>query len=280
MAIALRTRPQTRAGQSDSEQLRTTRKRRSLRLRRLLGPGLTIVALVVIWQLVVVAFSVPSYIVPTPMEVWRTLVADRGLLAHNLVPTAVETGLGFLAGNGIAILLAVIFVYSKPVERALFPVAIFVRTIPIVAIAPVLVIILGSGIAPKVVIAALISFFPTLVNMVRGFESVDAQALELMKVLSATRREVFIKVRMFASLPYLFSALKIAATSSVIGAVVAEWIGSNAGLGYLIVQTTFNYQTAELYATMVVTSLFATVFFALIGVTEKLTVRWESEATP
>ena len=280
MAIALRTRPQVRAAQSESDEQRTTRKRRPLRLRRLLGPCLTIAALVVIWQIVVVAFKVPSYIVPTPAGVWRTLVADRGLLAHNLVPTAVETGLGFLAGNGVAILLAVLFVYSKPVERALFPVAIFVRTIPIVAIAPVLVIILGNGIAPKVMIAALISFFPTLVNMVRGFESVDAQALELMKVLSATRREVFVKVRMFASLPYLFSALKIAATSSVIGAVVAEWIGSNAGLGYLIVQTTYNYQTPELYATMVVTSLFATVFFALIGVIEKLAVRWESEATP
>lgn len=280
MAIALRTRPQARAAQSESDELRTPRKRRPLRLRRLLGPCLTIAALVVIWQLVVVGLNVPSYIVPTPADVWRTLVADRGLLAHNLVPTAVETGLGFLAGNGVAILLAVLFVYSKPVERALFPVAIFVRTIPIVAIAPVLVIILGSGIAPKVMIAALISFFPTLVNMVRGFESVDAQALELMKVLSATRREVFVKVRLFASLPYLFSALKIAATSSVIGAVVAEWIGSNAGLGYLIVQTTYNYQTPELYATMVVTSLFATVFFALIGVIEKLTVRWESEATP
>jgi len=104
--------------------------------------------------------------------------------------------------------------------------------------------------------------------------------MELMRVLSATPREVLFKVRVFASLPYVFSALKIAATSSVIGAVVAEWIGASSGLGYLIVQATYNYQTAELYAAMVVTSLFASACFTLVGLAERLIVRWETEAKP
>lgn len=261
---------------------RPTRRGRQLTrsVRRLAIPVLTIAALIGLWQLVVGADSVPSYIVPTPVEVARTTVDEWGTLMHNLVPTAIETGLGFLVGNGVAILLAVLFVHFKPAERALFPVAIFVRTIPIVAIAPVLVIMLGNGYSPKVVIAALISFFPTLVNMVRGLESVDPQALELMKVLSASRVEVFFKVRLFASLPFLFASLKIAATSAVIGAVVAEWIGSSQGLGYMIVQATFNYRTAELYAAMVVTSLFAMVSFLLVGITERLVVRWNVEAAP
>jgi NitT/TauT family transport system permease protein len=228
----------------------------------------------------VVGFRIPPYIVPPPVAVWNTLLSQWGMLMANLAPTALETALGFVVGNGVAILLAVIFVHSKPIERAFFPVAIFIRTIPIVAIAPVLVIMFGTGYTPKVLIAALISFFPTLVNTVRGLESVDAQAMELMRVLSATPREVLFKVRVFASLPYVFSALKIAATSSVIGAVVAEWIGASSGLGYLIVQATYNYQTAELYAAMVVTSLFASACFTLVGLAERLIVRWETEAKP
>lgn len=256
------------------------RRRKNRTLGRYLIPVGAIAVLIGLWQAVVTVFAIPSYIVPSPVEVWDTLVSEWGTLMANLVPTAVETLLGFLVGNGVAILLAVVFVYSKPIERALFPVAIFIRTIPIVAIAPVLVIMFGSGYTPKVLIAALISFFPTLVNTVRGLESVDTQALELMRVLSATRREVLFRVRVFASLPYLFSALKIAATSAVIGAVVAEWIGAQSGLGYMIVQATYNYRTAELYAAMVVTSLFASACFAVVGLAERLVVRWDTEDKP
>jgi NitT/TauT family transport system permease protein len=259
---------------------RQSKNRVGKRLGRYAIPVGAILVLIGLWEAVVVAFSIPSYIVPSPVEVWNTLISDWGTLMTNLVPTALETVLGFVIGNGIAILLAVVFVHSKPVERAFFPVAIFIRTIPIVAIAPVLVIMFGTGYTPKVLIAALISFFPTLVNTVRGLESVDSQAVELMRVLSATPREVLFKVRLFASLPYVFSALKIAATSAVIGAVVAEWIGADSGLGYLIVQATYNYRTAELYAAMVVTSLFASACFAVVGLTERLTVRWETENKP
>lgn len=263
--------------QPDPATLPTQSWKRRRAWRPLAIPTLTIIVLIGLWELVVVAFHVPGYIVSSPPQVARTLAAEHAILLNNLVPTAIETALGFLIGNGVAIIGAILFVHFKPVERALFPVAIFIRTIPIVAIAPALVIMLGTGYAPKVVVAALISFFPTLVNMVRGLDSVDPQTLELMRVLSASRWETFFKVRVFASLPYLFSSLKIAATSAVIGAVVAEWIGANKGLGYLIVQATFNYQTPQLYAAMVVTSLFAAVLFALVCVAERLIIRWDAE---
>lgn len=236
--------------------------------------------IVLIWQLATVLFGIPTYIVPSPVEVWRSLANNWPMLLENTWPTAAESLLGFLAGNGIAIVLAVLFVHWKSAERGLMPVAVFVRTIPIVAIAPVLVILLGTGYAPKIAIAALISFFPTLVNMVRGFESVDKQSLELLRVLSASRAEVFWKVRVFASLPYLFSSLKISATSSVIGAIVAEWIGSQVGLGYLIIQATYNFNTPLLYATMVLASVMAFVFFAAIGLIERFVVTWEADVAP
>jgi NitT/TauT family transport system permease protein len=150
-----------------------------------------------------------------------------------------------------------------------------VRTLPIVAIAPIFVLMLGNGYAPKIAIAALITFFPTLVNMVEGLESADPQALELMHVLSASKTEAFRYVRWPSSLPYLFSAMRIASTSSVLGALVAEWIGTNKGLGYLIVLTTYDFRTALLYAAMVVTSAIALAFFFLVSVVEWLLVRWQ-----
>lgn len=250
------------------------------RVRRALTPLAAGVGAIVAWQLIVMAFGVPTYLVPAPIDVWGAIVENFDTLLTNLWPTALESVLGFVLGNVVAIVTAVVFVHSKPLERAFYPMAVVIRTIPVVAVAPVLVLIFGSGLTPKIVIAALISFFPTLVNMVRGLEAVDKQELELMRVLSASGWEIFWKVRIYTSLPYLFASLKIAATNSVIGAIVAEWIGSDIGLGALIIQATFNFDAPLLYATMVVASLFALLFFYLVGLTERLVVTWEPDTQP
>jgi len=256
------------------------RRRKPHPLRRVVLPFVGVAVLIALWQLVCVVFDVPTYIIPRPTDVFSTLTSERSLILTHLQPTLLETIAGFLIGNGVAVVLAILFVHWRSAERALMPVAIFIRTIPIVAIAPVLVIMLGNGYAPKIVIAALISFFPTLVNMVKGLDAVDRQAMELMKVLSASRRETFFKVRMYASLPYLYASLKIATGNAVIGAIVAEWIGSQKGLGYLIIQSTYNYDTPLLYSVMVAASLIAVVFYALVEIAERLTVKWNPEETP
>ncbi|GAA1135083.1 MULTISPECIES: ABC transporter permease [Streptomyces violaceusniger group] len=245
---------------------------------RALLPVSAALVLLALWELGGRVFSVPQYVLPMPSDIWRSLNDDSALLMDNAWPTIIESALGFAVGNAVAVLLAIVFVHYRPVERALMPVALFIRTIPIVAIAPVLVIMMGNGYAPKVAIGALISFFPTLVNMVRGLQAVDQQSLELLRVLSASPWEILFKVRMYASLPYLFSSLKIATGNCVIGAIVAEWIGSQQGLGYLIIQTTYNFNTPQLYAVMVIASAIAIVFYALVGTAERLTVRWEAKA--
>jgi NitT/TauT family transport system permease protein len=196
-----------------------------------------------------------------------------------LLPTAIEAVSGFLLGNLAAIVIATVFVHRKSVEQAFFPVVVLVNTIPVVAKAPILVLLLGNGIEPKIAIAALICFFPTLVNMVRGLESVNPQQLELMKVLSASRREIFFKLRLPNALPYLFSALKIAASTAVIGAIVGEWIGSTVSIGALIIQSTYNFVSAMLYATVIVGPAFSVAFFLLITLAERLVVRWQPPAT-
>jgi len=243
--------------------------------RRLLLPLAVIAVLIVLWDLVVRIFAIPPFVIPTPVSVGQALIKERARLLDNAIPTIVESLGGFLLGNLVAIAGAIAFVHSRTLERALYPVAVAVRTLPIVAIAPILVLMLGNGYAPKIAIAALITFFPTLVNMVEGLEAADPQAMELMHVLSASRAETFRYVRWPSSLPYLFSAMRIASTSSVLGALVAEWIGTNKGLGYLIVLTTYDFRTALLYAAMAVTSAVALAFFFLVSILEWSIVRWE-----
>ena len=207
--------------------------------------------MVVLWHLIVTGFEIPTYIAPSPWQVLVVFVEQGDILWINFLPTLLEAVCGFALGNTIAVLLAVWFVHSGLAERAFYPIAVFINTIPIIAIAPILVLMLGNGYEPKIVIAALICFFPTLVNMVRGLKAVSPQMLELMRVLSASNREVLFKIRLQSSLPFLFAALKIASTTCVIGAIVGEWIGSNYGLGSLIIEATYNFRAPLLYATVI-----------------------------
>jgi len=246
--------------------------------RRRLLPLAAAAVIGLVWLVAVEAFSIPVYVIPSPVHVAETFQRDFGTLMRNLLPTAAESLLGFGLGNLTAILVATVFVHQRHVREGFFPMAVLFNTIPIVAIAPILVLLLGNDMKPKIAIAALISFFPTLVNMVRGLESVPPQALELMRVLSASRREVFFKLRLYNSLPYLFSALKITASTSVIGAIVGEWIGSTYGIGALIIQATYNFDTGLLYASVIMGSTYSVCFFSLISFLEGRLIRWAPEA--
>lgn len=237
-------------------------------------PFIGIIVFLALWELIVRVYNIKPYLVPAPSLVFRTAIEQRSVLWSNAVPTMVEAGLGFVLGNLVAVALAILFVHSDTAYRALMPLAVFVRTIPIIAIAPLLVILFGYGLAPKVIVAGLITFFPTLINMVTGLRSVDPALIELMDVLSASRREVLFRVRWYSALPYWFSALKVSITMSVLGAIVAEWVGAREGLGYLVIQTTYDLRTPLLYATMAVTSLLALGGFGLIGLAERVFVKW------
>lgn len=244
------------------------------------APWIAAVFLLGLWQVGITLFEVPEYIAPTPVAVAKTFVEWGPVLLENFIPTALESIGGFLIGNVVAILLAIAFVHNALVERAFYPIAVFIKSIPILAIAPILVLILGTGYAPKIAIAALICFFPTLVNMVRGLKAASTQELELMRMLSASKSEIFWKLRFYKSLPYLFAALKISASSCVIGAIVGEWIGSNSGLGALILDATFNYRSPLLYATIFLSSGLAVALFALVGVVENMAVKWDEDSKP
>ncbi len=237
--------------------------------------GLGLASMLMVWQAICMIFSIPDYLVPTPVDVFGALSRDWSLLAENAVPTVTEAFFGFLIGNTVAILVAISFVYNKAIEELYYPVAILVKTIPIVAIAPVLKLILGNGMEPKIAVAALICFFPTLVNAVRGFRAVSPNLLELMHVLSASRTEIFRFIRLYGALPYIFSALKISVTMCVLGAIVGEWIGANKGIGYILIQSMYDFDAPRLFATILTASAIAIAGFTIVSVIEKLVITWD-----
>ena len=255
-------------------QARFAARQRHLAWRRRLLPAAAIVGMLLLWWWAVEQFDIKPFIAPSPVAVASVLYDRFGMLMSNLLPTAIEAVCGFALGNLAAISLATVFVYRKTMEEAFFPIVVMINTIPVVAKAPILVLLLGNGMEPKIAIAALICFFPTLVNMTRGLRDVRSEQLELMRILSATPREVFFKLRVRNAMPYLFSALKIAASASVIGAIVGEWIGSTKGIGALIIQATYNFDSPLLYATIVVGSTFSALFFTVIAMLERRVLRW------
>jgi len=252
------------------------RQRRLWRSRIL--PALGIAGLIVLWWAVIAVFDVKPFIAPTPWAVLETLYAKRGVLLDNLLPTAFEAAGGFVLGNLAAIVIATIFVHNKTLQDIFFPVVLMFNAVPLVAKAPVLVLIMGNGVEPKITIAALVCFFPTLVNMVRGLESVNPQAMELMRVLSASKTEIFFRLRLLNALPYLFSALRIAASMCVIGAVVGEWVGATVGIGAMILQATFNFDSPLLYAAIVMSATLSGLFFLLVTLAERWVIRWQPES--
>ena len=261
----------------DAEQAQWLSARNRKMWRRRMLPTIGIVGLLVLWWAVVAGFDVKPFIAPSPQLVLQTLWEKRQVLLANLWPTAIEAAGGFVLGTVAAILVATAFVHNKTLQDIFFPVVVMFNAIPVVAKAPILVLIMGNGVEPKITIAALVCFFPTLVNMVRGLESVNPQAMELMRVLSASRTEIFFRLRMFNALPYLFSALRISASMCVIGAVVGEWIGANTGVGALIIQATFNFDSALLYSAILMSACLSASFFLLVSWTERIVIRWQPD---
>ena len=249
-------------------------RRRYLAWRRRVLPVVAVLVFLLLWWQAVERFDIKPFIAPSPQAVAAVLYERFGILMDNLLPTAIEAVLGFLLGNFAAISLATVFVYRKTMEEALFPVAVMVNTIPVVAKAPILVLLLGNGMEPKIAIAAIICFFPTLVNMTRGLRDVRNEQLELMRVLSATPREVFFRIRVPNALPYVFSALKIAADLGDRRHHRRMKVGSTRGIGALILQSTFNFDSPLLYATIVVGSTFSALFFGVISLAERRFLRW------
>ena len=227
------------------------RLRLSIRLAALgylVPAAMAALVLMVGWELWVRLADVPVYIVPGPLKVLRRLFGDVGFFAGHGATTLMEAGAGFLLGSLVAVIAATLMAHSRLLERILLPLAVVVKVTPIVAIAPLFVIWFGFGSAPKILIAAIITFFPVMVNANVGLRAVDPGSLDLFKSLHASKTEILLKLRAPSSLPYLFAAFRIAVPLSVIGAVVGEWFTGDQGLGSVIIVAHNDLDTPTLFA--------------------------------
>ena len=220
-------------------------------------PAVALTVVCVIWEVWTKASNTPVYIVPAPSVVLARLFGDlEYFIGHGLITLAEAAG-GFLLGTAIALAGATLMAHSRLIERSLYPLAILVKVTPIVAVAPLFVIWFGFGSIPKVLIAALITFFPVLVNGVTGFRSVDPGALDFLRSIHASRRQVFTILRVPSATPYLFAAFRVAIPLSVIGAVVGEWFSADRGLGSVILVAHSNLDMPTLFSAILVLSALA-----------------------
>lgn len=233
--------------------------------------------IIIIWEVLIIILETPTYILPKPSEIFVTLQEEFNYLLYNLGITMLAAISGLLLGSFLAFFAAITFMYSEILERAIYPWAIIVRSIPVVAIAPLLTIWLGYGMAPKITIAAIICFFPILVNTTKGLKSTDQQAIELMQLLGASKKEILLKLRLPNSLPYIFAAYKISGTVAVVGAIVAEFTGSDAGIGAVIISAGYRMDSTMLFASIVVAAIASILMFYLMVTIEKISIYWPQD---
>jgi putative hydroxymethylpyrimidine transport system permease protein len=249
-------------------------------LQRWLLPAAVLVALVGAWQVAATtgaiadALSLEPFLVPSPSEIATALWENRSLLADNAWVTLQEIVLGFLCALAAGVGFAVILHLSETVRRALYPLIVVSQTIPILVIAPILVIWFGFGIGPKLAIVALICFFPIAVSTLDGLRSADAETKKMMRTLDASRGQILRRVEAPTALPHFFSGARIAIVIAPIGAIFGEWVGSDSGLGHLILQDNAQLETARLFAAVVVLAALALSLFALLALAERRVVRW------
>lgn len=238
------------------------------------GAVALILGLLVAWELIVRLADVPEYLLPSPIQILADLKTDWVVLGPALWVTLREVLIGFVIAAVAGIGLAVILHLSAPLRRAFYPILIGSQTIPIVVLAPILVILLGYGILPKLVIVALICFFPIVVNGLDGLRAVDDDFVLMMRTLDGTRWSIFRRVEFPGALPSIFSGMRIAATFASIGAVFGEWSGSNAGLGYVMLEATPNLLTARIFAAILILTMISLALFGLVSLLERIACPW------
>ncbi len=240
-------------------------------------PILVFLLILIIWEITVLVLDIPVYLLPKPSQIISVLISDFNRLIIHIKITFIEAFLGFLIGSFFGWVLAVVFSFSQTLEKSLYPYAIALKSVPIVALAPLLVVWFGNGLLPKVLISAIISFFPVLVNVVKGVKSVDTEAIDLFDSLSATKKQIFTKLQFYNSMPYFFSALRISATLSVIGAIVGEFSGADKGLGFFILISSHRLETVDMFIGIVLSSVMGILFFYIVNILEKWIAPWSKE---
>jgi len=245
------------------------------RLETVLPPALFLLALAALWELVVTLQHISPIILPKPSAIFQVLLADPTYyFIENGLVTFYEAVVGFVVGAVVGIFLAAILARSRLLERSVFPLIVMVKATPIVVIAPLLIIWMGYSTTPKIVMAALLCFFPILVNTIIGLRSVNPTALEFLESVSASEWEIFVRLRVPHALPYVLSAFKTSVSLAVIGAVVAEWAGAGEGLGRVVFTAAANLNEVSVFAAVFVLAGMGILLTAVVTWLERRLLYW------
>jgi NitT/TauT family transport system permease protein len=241
---------------------------------RWVAPLISFILIVAGWQLVIVVFRLQTFVLPPPLAVFSAWSAQLGPLLANTWVTLLETLAGFFLSIAVAVPLAIAISTSAPLRNGLYPLLLLGQSVPKQAIAPLLLLWLGYGDGPKVVLAFLTAFFPIVVNTAIGLQMTPPEMLDLGRLLSASRWRIFAKVTFPAAMPYFFAGLKVAISLAIVGAVIGEFIGADRGLGHAIVIATANAQTPLAFAAIGMLSLLGIVLFGAICLAERIVCPW------
>jgi putative hydroxymethylpyrimidine transport system permease protein len=242
------------------------------------GPSVLIgIGVIAFWQWIVRDMNVQTYLFPAPSDIAKSIWDNFHLLMSNAWVTFQEILLGLGMAVGAGLVLGVLLHVIPFLRRGLYPILITSQTVPIVVLAPVLVVLIGFNMTPKLVIVALTCFFPIVVNTIDGLRLVDSEYIRMMQTLDASRIDIFRRVEFPSALPAIFTGLRIAVTYGAIGAVFGEWSGASQGLGYLMQQATPSLNTPLIFASIVLLSVMALFCFAAVSVLERLTIPWAAE---
>jgi NitT/TauT family transport system permease protein len=239
-----------------------------------LTPFVGILAFLAVWEATVALVKVPAYLLPAPTVIFETFVREFPRLAYHGWVTLYEMLLGYGLALVVGVPLAIAITASERFDRFTMPTLLFFQVVPKVAIAPLFLVWFGVGALPKVLVAFLISFFPIVIDAAVGLRSMSTEMRDLARSMGATRMQVFARFRLPTSLPYLFSGLKVAATLAVAGAVVGEFVGADKGLGYLLLVTNSNLETALMFATLFALTIIGLAFFYAVEFLESLLIPW------
>lgn len=251
-------------------------------LARTASQAAIFLAFFVLWEVLVDLLKIKPVILPPPSLIFLSMVKNWAYLMKNTWPTLIAVSGGFLIAAVFGFVIAVGIAYSRWVSEVSYPFLVVAQVLPKIALAPLFLIWFGFGLMPKLVIAALIAFFPIVINTARGLTSVEPELIQYMRSLGASWREIFFKISLPWALPYIFSSFRISITLAVVGAVVGEFVASDSGLGYAISYANISLDTDVMFAGIFVLSALGVALFLLVVLVERLVLPWQAaiEATP
>ncbi|SDK29582.1 ABC transporter permease [Sediminibacillus albus] len=240
-------------------------------------PVSAIILLFLLWEAASLLFEVPSWLLPSPSQIWQEGIAGWPDYRYHLWSTIRLTIVGFSIGTIIGIAVAICLHLLPKLRDTLYPLMILSQNVPIIVLAPLLVIWFGFGVLPKLIVITLVCFFPIAVAAMDGFKQTDADLMHYMKMAGATKGQIFRKLEWPFALPALFSGLKISATYSVMGAVISEWLGAKQGIGVYMTLASSSFRTDRVFVAIFLIMALCLIFFAFIILLERWTVRWKTK---